>query len=265
MIKYINFYSISFSVQILLNIVFGIIVFKYYLTASIPIILLDSIPFELSQFISLVLVEILLIIFLVVTIIALIVVLKQSKDESISKSLKLSTIILPVFFVFVLQLFIFIPVATTKSKNNFDNQISINALLDKNGNENFEVNTYNICEKNILGKIAYFEKQANFSTNENANMNFLCSYQESSYHFINKKFERLEETQYALANKESFEDCTLYYDQNNNHISYSMIIKKNNVYFVSTYNSLKNDFSNAYSKEDFKNDSMFIYYEWNRF
>lgn len=271
--KVINLYSVIYSIHLILNIVCMFLVYKYYDFIEIQRELIVYISFDLPQFISIILIELLLLIFLIISLVFLIKSINEGKKESFSKSTKLSTIILPLVFVMLLS-FSFVPIGTAKYKNYLEADVSVSNVFEQLENDGESVKQYIICEKNSLGKAGYYEKicflngnSEDFAGNDvsDGEIDFLCSYQESDYDFINKKFERYENKDYALKHTEITDDYVLYYRQNDTDVSYALIIEDENKYFVSTYDSSDNKYINDYSKQQFVNDSLSIYSEWSSF
>lgn len=263
--KYINRYTILYTVQLVLNIICFVLVDKYYSFIDIPISLLDFFAFELSQIVVLIVLMVLLLIFFVVTLIFLIVALIQSKNSDVINPVRKSTIILPLVFVFLLQFSVIVPAISTRSVQNIANKPVASNSFEQVQESGFEVDRYCICEKNLLGKAAYFEQNTFLTESSKDEANFLCSYQKGNHDFVNNKFERYENNCYKLINEASTDEYTFYYESDDEHTSYSMIIEKDEIRFVATFDTYNNDYFDSYSKENFISDSLEIFNEWDSF
>lgn len=269
--KLINTYSIIYVIHLILNAVCMGLVYHYYTITTIPQWLYVGFGFDLAVYIIVFVIEALLLVFFVITLILLIASLKQSYNGSISSSIKRLTIILPLVFVFLLPFSFGIPVAATRFEQIPSEKLDVASTFKELSNEQFEVDTYSICEKNQLGKAGYFEKQTFLEKIDNSSeadwlsdssegdVIFVCSYQESDYKFINDKFERNKTEDYALKNSESHDNYILYYEQDENRTTYYLIIEDNNVYFLSQFESNETDYFNSYTKENFVKDSLEVF------
>lgn len=239
------------------------LIYKYYLFVDIPVSLMVGLPFDIAHFLSMIIIEILLCSFLVITLVLFVISIKQGKNECTKKPVKALTIIMPIIFVILLQFSIAIPFIITDMQEYPFQEPSVAVLFTDLQNSGNDVDTYSICEKNALGKAGYYEKNTFFE--DKGDITYLCSYQESDLEFIKIKFERIDNKYYALENNEINDDYIIYYEQDDVHTSYSLLIEDGNKYFVSTFDSYENDYLDNYSKEQFVSDSLGLYYEWRDF
>jgi len=65
-----------------------------------------------------------------------------------------------------------------------------------------------------------------------------------------------------LKNKVEKEKYTLYYDIDGDSVSYALTVIKNDFRYIAIFND-ENLLKDSYSIEDFVNDSLSIYDEWN--
>ncbi|MGN0533477.1 MAG: hypothetical protein ACI4IK_03880 [Eubacterium sp.] len=259
----INKYTVAYAIQLVLNIICIILVYNYYSFIDIPIKLMAGFAFDLPHFLSIIIIEILLCLFFIATLVSFVISVKQSRDNGVKKPVRILTIILPLIFVFLCMLSVGIPIAAAQAMYFPSQEPSVAVLFNDLKNSENDVSTYSICEKNNLGKAAYYEQNAFLE--EKGEIEFLCSYQESDCKFIQNKFERIDNKYYALKNEEAKDNYTLYYEQGDDSISYSILIEEDGKYFVSTFDSYNNDYFNSYSKEQFVSDCLGLYNEWSNF
>lgn len=248
-----------FSILGALNVISMIIVYKYYIISDIPQRLLVAFAFDMSKYISIIIIEIMFVLFLIAEIVFLIAAIKN-------KNTKIAKIIIPIAFVIIVPLSISVPLMTAESAQLPLKDSQIGLFFDELKTRKTNVDTFSTYEKNSLGKVAYYEQKSDFEINgdnnlvtNNSSADFLCSYQQSDCKFIQNKFERYETKEYALKNKEYQDNFTIYYEKDSEHISYALIIERGNKYFVATFESLDNNEFDNYSKDDFISDSMTIY------
>ena len=121
------------------------------------------------------------------------------------------------------------------------------------------MDSYYICVDNPIAKAGYLEK---YYIDNNQDIRFLCSYQQGKYSFLNDDFEIIDESEYSFKNKVEKEKYTLYYDLDGDSVSYALTVIKNDFRYIAIFND-ENLLKDSYSIEDFVNDSLRIYDEWN--
>ena len=198
----------------------------------------------------------LLIVFNIITIICIVSEIINLKNKNTDNSSVKRIIIIPLVFIFCFQLVGAIPAATQKVKNFSDVNLSFD---DEYSDAISDLDSYYICVDNPIAKAGYLEK---YYRDNNQDIRFLCSYQQGKYSFFNDDFEIIDESEYSLKNKVEKEKYTLYYDLDGDSVSYALTVIKNDFRYIAIFND-ENLLKNSYSIEDFVNDSLRIYDEWN--
>lgn len=121
------------------------------------------------------------------------------------------------------------------------------------------MDSHYICVDNPIAKAGYLEK---YYIDNNQDIRFLCSYQQGKYSFFNDDFEIIDESEYSFKNKVEKGKYTLYYDIDGDSVSYALTVIKNDFRYIAIFND-ENLLKDSYSIEDFVNDSLSIYDEWN--
>ena len=232
-----------------------ILVYKYVIKTKIPVEMYDGFPNNLYLSFAGYLLFLLLIVFNIITIICIvseIINLKKNTDDSSVKRI----IIIPLAFIFCFQFVVAIPAATQKVKNVSDVNLSFD---DEYSGVISDLDSYYICVDNPIAKAGYLEK---YYIDNNQDIRFLCSYQQGKYSFFNDDFEIIDESEYSFKNKVEKEKYTLYYDIDGDSVSYALTVIKNDFRYIAIFND-ENLLKDSYSIEDFVNDSLSIYDEWN--
>lgn len=270
MSKYINRCSINYLFQIVLNIVFIALIFWYYNISAVNVQLMVFVPYDLAQYPIIFLLIGLLIALLICDAVFLIKTINQIKHGVIEDSVKKARFVIPIVFIFFAQLFFFVPVGLTKVKNNLENQPSVVSAISNYktdfSNETPYRDSYLTCEKNAFGKAGYLESNLSYEHEFiESNLNLLCSYQQCKVKCIEDKFEKYTEDDIALENKMVVNGFTMYYETDNDTaVYYSLFIEKGNIVFFSTFSKENaNDFD--YTKEQFVEDSLSVFNEWDKF
>lgn len=198
----------------------------------------------------------LLIVFNIITIICIVSEIINLKNKNTDNSSVKRIIIIPLVFIFCFQLVGAIPAATQKVKNFSDVNLSFD---DEYSDAISDLDSYYICVDNPIAKAGYLEK---YYRDNNQDIRFLCSYQQGKYSFFNDDFEIIDESEYSLKNKVEKEKYTLYYDLDGDSVSYALTVIKNDFRYIAIFND-ENLLKDSYSIEDFVNDSLSIYDEWN--
>lgn len=198
----------------------------------------------------------LLIVFNIITIICIVSEIINLKNKNTDNSSVKRIIIIPLVFIFCFQLVGAIPAATQKVKNFSDVNLSFD---DEYSDAISDLDSYYICVDNPIAKAGYLEK---YYIDNNQDIRLLCSYQQGKYSFFNDDFEIIDESEYSFKNKVEKEKYTLYYDLDGDSVSYALTIIKNDFRYIAIFND-ENLLKDSYSIEDFVNDSLSIYDEWN--
>lgn len=198
----------------------------------------------------------LLIVFNIITIICIVSEIINLKNKNTDNSSVKRIIIIPLVFIFCFQLVGAIPAATQKVKNFSDVNLSFD---DEYSSVISDLDSYYICVDNPIAKAGYLEK---YYRDNNQDIRFLCSYQQGKYSFFNDDFEIIDESEYSFKNKVEKEKYTLYYDLDGDSVSYALTVIKNDFRYIAIFND-ENLLKDSYSIEDFVNDSLRIYDEWN--
>lgn len=198
----------------------------------------------------------LLIVFNIITIICIVSEIINLKNKNTDNSSVKRIIIIPLVFIFCFQLVGAIPAATQKVKNFSDVNLSFD---DEYSDAISDLDSYYICVDNPIAKAGYLEK---YYIDNNQDIRFLCSYQQGKYSFFNDDFEIIDESEYSFKNKVEKEKYTLYYDLDGDSVSYALTVIKNDFRYIAIFND-ENLLKDSYSVEDFVNDSLSIYDEWN--
>ena len=126
--------------------------------------------------------------------------------------------------------------------------------------------------KNSLGKACSYERncyiekeRSSLFGNDTGKINFECIYQQSKYKFVRDKFEGYAPELYQYENAENFDGYSVYYRQNDNRVLYSLIKDDENGNFIATFESYDNSYLNDYTRQQFIDDSLSIYNEWQEF
>lgn len=249
---------ICLTIQLLLNIVCMILVYMYVTKIKIPVQLYVGFEFLNDLYLSFAgyLFFLLLIVFNIITIICIVSEIINLKNKNTDNSSVKRIIIIPLVFIFCFQLVGAIPAATQKVKNFSDVNLSFD---DEYSDAISDLDSYYICVDNPIAKAGYLEK---YYRDNNQDIRFLCSYQQGKYSFFNDDFEIIDESEYSLKNKVEKEKYTLYYDLDGDSVSYALTVIKNDFRYIAIFND-ENLLKNSYSIEDFVNDSLRIYDEWN--
>lgn len=249
---------ICLTIQLLLNIVCMILVYMYVTKIKIPVQLYVGFEFLNDLYLSFAgyLFFLLLIVFNIITIICIVSEIINLKNKNTDNSSVKRIIIIPLVFIFCFQLVGAIPAATQKIKDVSDVNLSFD---DEYSGVISDLDSYYICVDNPIAKAGYLEK---YYIDNNQDIRFLCSYQQGKYSFFNDDFEIIDESEYSFKNKVEKEKYTLYYDLDGNSVSYALTVIKNDFRYIAIFND-ENLLKNSYSIEDFVNDSMSIYDEWN--
>lgn len=198
----------------------------------------------------------LLIVFNIITIICIVSEIINLKNKNTDNSSVKRIIIIPLVFIFCFQLVGAIPAATQKVKNASDVNLSFD---DEYSDVISDLDSYYICVDNPIAKAGYLEK---YYRDNNQDIRFLCSYQQGKYSFFNDDFEIIDESEYSFKNKVEKEKYTLYYDLDGDSVSYALTVIKNDFRYIAIFSD-ENLLKDSYSIEDFVNDSLSIYDEWN--
>ena len=265
--KAFNFYSAIYTVHLVLNIACIVLVYKYYELIDIPNSLLAALPYEMAQIIIIFIVWALLFAYFIAALVFLIKSIKEGKSGTVEKSTKLATLILPLVFVCSLSMAA-IPMGTMKTKGYVEADLAVADFFD-----NFdEKEYYTVCEKNSLGKACSYERncyieneRSSLFGNDTGKINFECIYQQSKYKFVRDKFEGYAPELYQYENAENFDGYSVYYRQNDNRVLYSLIKDDENGSFIATFESYDNNYLNDYTRQQFIDDSLSIYNEWQEF
>lgn len=253
-----NLKIICLTIQLLLNIICMILVYRYVIKTKIPVQLYVGFEFLNDLYLSFAgyLFFLLLIVFNIITIICIVSEIINLKNKNTDNSSVKRIIIIPLVFIFCFQLVGAIPAATQKVKNfsdvnlSFDNEYS-SVISD--------LDSYYICVDNPIAKAGYLEK---YYIDNNQDIRLLCSYQQGKYSFFNDDFEIIDESEYSFKNKVEKEKYTLYYDLDGDSVSYALTVIKNDFRYIAIFSD-ENLLKDSYSIEDFVNDSLRIYDEWN--
>lgn len=268
--KYVNRYVINYSIQVILNIVFIVLMVWYYNTSTVSVQLLTIFPYDLAQYPVVFVFLSLLIVFLICDIVFFIQAIHQTKHGVIEDSVKKARFIIPIVFIFFAQLCFFVPAGLTKTKNNLDNQPSVVSDINSYNTDFLDETPYRedyiTCEKNAFGKAGYLESELSYEQKYiESNLNFLCSYQQCNVKWIEDKFENYSEYDIALENKMIGDCYTMYYETDKDGTTdYSLYIEKDNTVFFSTF-SICNVDDFDYTKEQFVDDSLSVFNEWDKF
>ena len=216
-----------------------ILVYRYVIKTKIPVQLYVGFEFLNDLYLSFAgyLFFLLLIVFNIITIICIVSEIINLKNKNTDNSSVKRIIIIPLVFIFCFQLVGAIPAATQKVKNFSDVNLSFD---DEYSGVISDLDSYYICVDNPIAKAGYLEK---YYIDNNQDIRFLCSYQQGKYSFLNEKY-------------------TLYYDLDGDSVSYALTVIKNDFRYIAIFND-ENLLKNSYSIEDFVNDSLRIYDEWN--
>lgn len=198
----------------------------------------------------------LLIVFNIITIICIVSEIINLKNKNTDNSSVKRIIIIPLVFIFCFQLVGAIPAATQKVKNFSDVNLSFD---DEYSDAISDLDSYYICVDNPIAKAGYLEK---YYRDNNQDIRLLCSYQQGKYSFFNDDFEIIDESEYSFKNKVEKEKYTLYYDLDGDSVSYALTVIKNDFRYIAIFSD-ENLLKDSYSIEDFVNDSLSIYDEWN--
>lgn len=249
---------ICLTIQLLLNIVCMILAYMYVIKIKIPVQLYVGFEFLNELYLSFAgyLFFLLLIVFNIITIICIVSEIINLKNKNTDNSSVKRIIIIPLVFIFCFQLVGAIPAATQKVKNFSDVNLSFD---DEYSDAISDLDSYYICVDNPIAKAGYLEK---YYIDNNQDIRFLCSYQQGKYSFLNDDFEIIDESEYSFKNKVEKEKYTLYYDIDGDSVSYALTVIKNDFRYIAIFND-ENLLKDSYSIEDFVNDSLSIYDEWN--
>lgn len=249
---------ICLTIQLLLNIVCMILVYMYVTKIKIPVQLYVGFEFLNDLYLSFAgyLFFLLLIVFNIITIICIVSEIINLKNKNTDNSSVKRIIIIPLVFIFCFQLVGAIPAATQKVKNFSDVNLSFD---DEYSDAISDLDSYYICVDNPIAKAGYLEK---YYRDNNQDIRFLCSYQQGKYSFLNDDFEIIDESEYSFKNKVEKEKYTLYYDLDGDSVSYALTVIKNDFRYIAIFSD-ENLLKDPYSIEDFVNDSLSIYDEWN--
>lgn len=247
---------ICLTIQLLLNIICMILVYRYVIKIKIPVEMYDGFLNDLFLSFAGYLFFLLLIVFNIITIICIVSEIINLKNKNTDNSSVKRIIIIPLAFIFCYQLVVAIPAATQKIKDVSDVNLSFD---DEYSSVISDLDSYYICVDNPIAKAGYLEK---YYIDNNQDIRFLCSYQQGKYSFFNDDFEIIDESEYSFKNKVEKEKYTLYYDLDGDSVSYALTVIKNDFRYIAIFND-ENLLKDSYSIEDFVNDSLSIYDEWN--
>lgn len=233
-----------------------ILVYRYVIKTKIPVEMYDGFLNDLYLSFAGYLFFLLLIVFNIITIICIVSEIINLKNKNTDNSSVKRIIIIPLAFIFCFQFVVAIPAATQKIKNFSDVNLSFD---DEYSDAISDLDSYYICVDNPIAKAGYLEK---YYIDNNQDIRFLCSYQQGKYSFLNDDFEIIDESEYSLKNKVEKEKYTLYYDLDGDSVSYALTVIKNDFRYIAIFND-ENLLKDSYSIEDFVNDSLSIYDEWN--
>lgn len=233
-----------------------ILVYKYVIKTKIPVEMYDGFPNNLYLSFAGYLLFLLLIVFNIITIICIVSEIINLKNKNTDNSSVKRIIIIPLAFIFCFQFVVAIPAATQKVKNVSDVNLSFD---DEYSGVISDLDSYYICVDNPIAKTGYLEK---YYIDNNQDIRFLCSYQQGKYSFFNDDFEIIDESEYSFKNKVEKEKYTLYYDVDGDSVSYALTVIKNDFRYIAIFSD-ENLLKDSYSIEDFVNDSLRIYDEWN--
>lgn len=233
-----------------------ILVYKYVIKTKIPVEMYDGFPNNLYLSFAGYLLFLLLIVFNIITIICIVSEIINLKNKNTDNSSVKRIIIIPLAFIFCFQFVVAIPAATQKVKNVSDVNLSFD---DEYSGVISDLDSYYICVDNPIAKAGYLEK---YYIDNNQDIRFLCSYQQGKYSFFNDDFEIIDESEYSFKNKVEKEKYTLYYDLDGDSVSYALTVIKNDFRYIAIFSD-ENLLKDSYSIEDFVNDSLRIYDEWN--
>ncbi|WP_290910596.1 hypothetical protein [Eubacterium sp.] len=235
-----------------------ILVYMYVTKIKIPVQLYVGFEFLNDLYLSFAgyLFFLLLIVFNIITIICIVSEIINLKNKNTDNSSVKRIIIIPLVFIFCFQLVGAIPAATQKVKNFSDVNLSFD---DEYSGVISDLDSYYIFVDNPIAKAGYLEK---YYRDNNQDIRFLCSYQQGKYSFFNDDFEIIDKSEYSFKNKVEKEKYTLYYDLDGDSVSYALTVIKNDFRYIAIFND-ENLLKDSYSIEDFVNDSLSIYDEWN--
>lgn len=233
-----------------------ILVYRYVIKIKIPVEMYDGFLNDLYLSFAGYLFFLLLIVFNIITIICIVSEIINLKNKNTDNSSVKRIIIIPLAFIFCYQLVVAIPAATQKIKDVSDVNLSFD---DEYSSVISDLDSYYICVDNPIAKAGYLEK---YYIDNNQDIRFLCSYQQGKYSFFNDDFEIIDESEYSFKNKVEKGKYTLYYDLDGNSVSYALTVIKNDFRYIAIFND-ENLLKDSYSIEDFVNDSLSIYDEWN--
>ena len=246
---------ICLTIQLLLNIICMILIYKYVIKTKIPVEMYDGFLNDLYLSFAGYLFFLLLIVFNIITIICIVSEIINLKNKNTDNSSVKRIIIITLVFIFCFQLVVAIPAATQKIKDVSDVNLSFD---DEYSGVISDLDSYYICVDNPIAKAGDLEK---YYIDNNQDIRFLCSYQQGKYSFFNDDFEIIDESEYSFKNKVEKEKYTLYYYLDGNSVSYALTVIKNDFRYIAIFND-ENLLKDSYSIEDFVNDSLSIYDEW---
>lgn len=268
--KYINRFTVNYFIQLVLNIVFIALLIWYYNISTVSVQLLTILPYDLAQYPVVFALLSLLIVFLICDIVFFIQTIHQTKHGVIEDWVKKARFVIPIVFIFFAQLCFFVPVGLTKVKNNLENQPTIVSDIYSYKTDFLDEAPYRdgyiTCEKNAFGKAGYLESSLSYENGfAQSELEFFCSYQQCRANIIKDKFEKYYEEDVSLKNKIVGDGYTFYYETDKDGaIDYSLYIEKDSTVFFSTFTKYNiNDFN--YTKEQFIDDSLSVFNEWDKF
>lgn len=274
--KKADIYNVFLIVDLLLTVFSAVILYEVYnftfIYPDAPELRTTNVGF----FMALLLLAVLLLVFFIVELVLLFLNNRFKNDYSKKYRVEVTMKILPFAFLFLSIVVISVSLATVKTLKIIPNDIKAVGIFNEIREDKYEydVTSYSNCEKNSLAKIGYFMQSTGFEYDydeymfkgnnnaETGTSEFFCWYQQSDKEYILSKIQQ-SNISYALKNEEIGENYTLYYETgNNNYIAYSLVIEKENIYFVATFESKYNTRFNNYSKEQFLSDSMSIFQQY---
>lgn len=276
--KKADIYNVFLIVDLLLSVFSAVILYEVYnftfIYPDAPELRTTNVGF----YMVLLLLAVLLLVFFVVELILLILNNRFKNDYSKKCRVEVTMKILPWAFLFLSIVAISVSLATVKTLKIIPNDIKAVSIFNEIREDKYEydVTSYSNCEKNSLAKIGYFKQSTDFeydydeymfkgnNSAETGEAEFYCWYQQSDKEYILSKIQQ-SNISYALKNEEIGENYTLYYETgNNNYLAYSLVIEKENTYFVATFESKYTTRFNDYSKEQFLSDSMSIFEQYEK-
>lgn len=264
-----NFYTCIYLIYSVVSVLCIIAVLLFYKSMNIPLILFELFNFDIAKFLVIFAFLIIFIIFLIVNFIFSLKSIKQDSPNNIDTLVKKGIWVLPLIFLFIIQLALAVPIALTHSKNLQQDELCSISKFDELSNKNIEVRNDYSYQENFLGKVVNLKEDAVIpdTTEDNGHwingnsLIFSCYYRQSDYKTLLNKTEKFSVDLFEK-NKVENDGYTFYYETENDYISYSLRIENENEYFVSAFLASGDKAICDYSKEQFISDSLSNYQKW---